>query len=212
MKKNIPLAIVISLGFFFIGWTFIPAKWMQDDLYMNIYMEFMKTMGPFFAFLGIYSLINSEVMKIKYKVPKWQYSFVTLVGFFATCILGFMYGVQPGTPVMWIYENIQLPMSATFFSLLAFYMATAAYKSFRARSAEATVLLIAAIIVMLAQVPIGMAISKSWPVTIIDISQWIMDVPNLASKRGIALGVGLGGVATSLKILLGIERTYLGSD
>jgi len=103
-----------------------------------------------------------------------------------------------------------MPISATMFSLLAFYMATAAYKSFRARSVEATVLLVAAIIIMLGQVPLGMAISRSWPINILDISQWIMDVPNLASKRGILLGVGLGSVATSLKILLGIERTYLG--
>jgi hypothetical protein len=98
-------------------------------------------------------------------------------------------------------------MASTMFSLLAFYIASAAYKAFRARSLEATVLLLAAIIVMLAQVPIGMAISRWIP----QISDWILNVPNMAAKRGIALGVGLGMTATSLKIMLGIERTYLGS-
>ena len=107
---------------------------------------------------------------------------------------------------MWLFKNVQMPMGATMFSLLAFHIASAAYKAFRARSAEATVLLIAAIIVMLGQVPIGAQISKWIPET----SNWILNVPNLAAKRAIALGVGLGMTATSLKILLGIERTYLG--
>lgn len=209
MKKNIPLAIVIILGFVFVGWTLIPANWMQVGFY-TAFQEFTKTMSPFAVFLGIYSLFIVNFTKIRQKAPKWGYSLVTLVGLVITATLGFMYGTQAGTPLMWIYRNIQMPMSATMFSLLAFYMATAAYKSFRARSAEATVLLVAAVIIMLGQVPLGMSLTKNLPLNIVDISDWIMTVPNMASKRGIMLGVGLGSVATSLKILLGIERTYLG--
>jgi hypothetical protein len=144
--------------------------------------------------------------KIKRRGPKWQFSYFFFAGFIATALAGLIGGMQKGGLLMWMFENMQMPMSATMFSLLAFYMASAAYKAFRARSLEATVLLVAAIVVMLAQVPLGVKLSKHLPT----ISQWILDVPNLASKRGIALGVGLGSVATSLKILLGIERSYLG--
>jgi len=61
MKKNIPLAIVIILGFIFVGWTFIPAKWMQDDFY-TAFLEFTKTMSPFAVFLGIYSLVSMHYL------------------------------------------------------------------------------------------------------------------------------------------------------
>ncbi|MCD6246685.1 hypothetical protein J7J58_07305, partial [candidate division WOR-3 bacterium] len=98
------------------------------------------------------------------------------------------------------------PMQAAMFSLLAFYIASAAFRSFRARTPEATVLLITATIVMLGRVPIGSLIYRGLP----GITEWILSTVSLAAQRGILLGVGLGSIATSMKIILGIERSYLG--
>ncbi len=39
-----------------------------------------------------------------------------------------------------------------------------------------------------------------------------MDYPNLAAQRGIMLGISLGGISQSLRILFGIERSYLGGQ
>lgn len=206
MKKTIPLLIVILGGIIFVLYAFSPHKLLQDDFYNKFYLPWTYASVPFAALLGVMSLCMMHSNKMKRRAPKWQYSYFFFGGFVITALAGFIGGTQKGSMLMWIFENIQMPMSSTMFALLAFYMASAAYKAFRARSPEATVLLVAAIVVMLAQVPLGVALYKNLPL----ISQWILDVPNLASKRGIALGVGLGGVATSLKILLGIERSYLG--
>jgi len=90
---------------------------------------------------------------------------------------------------------------------LAFYIASAAYRAFRARTILATILLLSAIIIMLRLVPLG-------PLS--GINQWlvnfILTVPNMAAKRAFWLGVGLGATATALKIMLGIERGYMGRD
>ena len=208
MKKTIPLLIVIVGGMIWLAWVFIPHRLLQDVFYNDFYVPWIRAMSPFGMLLGVMSLSMMHYSKIKRKAPKWQYSFFFFAGFIATSLAGFIGGMQKGGLYMWLFENMAMPMSATMFALLAFYMASAAYKAFRARSPEATVLLVAAIVVMLAQVPLGVKISKHLPA----ISQWILDVPNLASKRGIMLGVGLGSVATTLKILLGIERSYLGGD
>jgi len=204
MKRQIPLLIVITMGFLFVAHSFIPHSISAD--FFEWFQDWMKAISPFAVILGVMSLFMVHGKKIQYKVPNWQYSLVTLVGLVFTALSGFIWGTQAGTPYMWLFKNVQMPMSATMFALLAFYIASAAYKAFRARSPEATVLLIAAVIVMLGQVPLGVMISRWIPIT----STWILNVPNLAAKRAIMIGVGLGMTATSLKILLGIERTYLG--
>jgi hypothetical protein len=105
------------------------------------------------------------------------------------------------------FDYILIPIFATMFSLLAFFIASAAYRAFRARNVMSSLLLIAATIVMLRFNPLlepifGMGLSKT--------SLWLMNVPNMAAQRAIIMGVGLGIVATALKVILGIERNYMG--
>ena len=75
-----------------------------------------------------------------------------------------------------------------------------------ARNAEATLLLGTAIVMMIGRVSVGEFLWSGFP----PVTEWLLDVPNLAAKRAIALGIGLGAISTALKIILGIDRTYLG--
>ena len=43
------------------------------------------------------------------------------------------------------------------------------------------------------------------------LKRFVMGYPNLAVKRAILLGISLGAIAQSLRILFGIERSYLGA-
>jgi len=61
---------------------------------------------------------------------------------------------------------------------------------------------------MIGRVPIGSALWDGMPGT----TTWIMLVPNLAAKRAILIGASLGAVATGMKIILGLERNYLGEQ
>ena len=103
------------------------------------------------------------------------------------------------------------------YSLLAFFVASASYRAFRAKNKEATILLIAAFIILLGRTPFGMYLT-AWIPGQFDILQipnmaiWIMNSPNLAGQRAILIGIGLGVVSMSMRIILGVERTYLGGD
>jgi hypothetical protein len=115
---------------------------------------------------------------------------------------------KEGRVFVWLYDHIFAPCNATMFALLAFFVASAAFRAFRARNLEAGLLLGGAVLVMLARVPIGRAISETLP----SIGQWILDVPNNGSRRAIMMGAAVGAIATGLRILLGLERSHLGSD
>lgn len=123
--------------------------------------------------------------------------------------------VQPGADVFnWLYQYLYIPLDATMFSLLAFFIASAAFRAFRARNLEATLLLVAACIVILGLtspfVYLWRQVVPGAPELPTKTMQWILEVPNLAMRRAILLGVGLGAVAQAFRIIFGIERSYLG--
>jgi hypothetical protein len=108
----------------------------------------------------------------------------------------------------WLYNYVFFPCNATMFSLLAFFIASAAFRAFRARNTEAALLLGAAILVLLGRAPIGRFIYDALP----EITNWIIDVPNNAGRRAIMMGAALGGIVTGLRVILGLERSHLGSE
>jgi len=260
MRVQVPIAICLLTGVFMLVQFFVPhhfAAGLSDEL-----QKWMEIVLAFSIVLGIASLIRTHGDKIRRRRPDWGYSIVTLVSFVIMIAIGLVWGDKKGTPFTWAYDWIFSPLDATMFSLLAFFMASAAYRTFRARSPEATVLLLTAVIVMLGRVPLGdmmiahgaygiwagliflciawavypwlagqvgrttalalgalivvvpiavlMAAAKLRGMAMSDATEWIMSVPGVAGKRGILFGVALGSAATALRIIFGIERSYLG--
>ncbi|MEW6014675.1 MAG: hypothetical protein AB1690_05085, partial [Candidatus Zixiibacteriota bacterium] len=139
MKRQLPLFLVLIFGLFGIVQYFIPhekSEWMYEFL-----LDWIYIIGIFALALGIWSLMRVSWDKIKHKRQNWQYSIVTLTGLFAMIFFGFNYfrdffnsaGLQ-NYMFRAFFDYIMIPIQATMFSLLAFFIASAAYRAFRARS------------------------------------------------------------------------------
>ncbi len=207
MRMRVPLLLGFLTGMFVLVQFFIPHKRMAEALQMLI--NWGMIVGTFALVLGLGSLLRTHLDKIRRRRPAYVYSFITLLSFVVMLVLGLFWGIGAKTPFNWLFNWVQVPLDSTVFSLLAFFMASAAYRSFRARSVEATILLIAAVIVIIGRVPIsGEYTHGHWP----QFTEWLMIYPAVGAKRGIIFGVALGVIATSLRIILGIERSHLGGD
>lgn len=216
-RRQLPLLITLVMGVVFAGQYYVPHP--RSELMLTEVTKWLQIIGGFALVLGVTSLFHVHAVKIRRKEPGWGYSLILYGGILGTIAAGFSYSFTAAqwvkgketingimTAFGWIYSNMMVPLQGTMFALLAFFIASAAYRSFRARSREAALLLIAAIIVMMGRVPLG---EMLLPVSG-DITQWILNVLNAAVRRAILIGISLGAVALSLKIIFGIERAYLG--
>lgn len=226
MRREIPLFITFIIGISLIVALFIPRDpFRRLDSEFSVWFDLIAV----FAFiLGGGNLMKVHVDKITRNHKDKFYSIVTIIAFIFTLVIGTLKVGSPaglfkgnyiaeGTWFKLIFDAIFTPLSATMFSLLAFFVASASYRAFRAKTKEATILLIAAFIILLGRTPLGFYMTYWLPeplqfLHIPNLSAWIMSGPNLAGQRAIMIGIALGIIATSLKLILGIERGYLGQE
>jgi hypothetical protein len=206
-RRTFPLLLTFLLGVTFAAQYYVPHP--ASESLLTEVSVWGQIIGGFAILLGVGSLIRSHYLKIKRREAGWGYSGIMFLSMLIMLVAGFWSGGKTeGTSFGWLYNYVFVALQGTMFSLLAFFVASAAYRAFRARTPEATVLLLAAILVMWGRVPLGEYLVAG----VGQIAEWIMSVPNTAAQRGILIGVSLGGIATSIKIICGIERSYLGKD
>ncbi|HWP30922.1 MAG TPA: hypothetical protein VNK96_04235 [Fimbriimonadales bacterium] len=112
-----------------------------------------------------------------------------------------------------VFTDMLVVLDAAMFSLIAFFILSAAYRAFRIRSIEATILMLVALVILLSFVPLGLALTN-WldpkgfegNFRIDTISDWILATLNTPAIRAINLGLGLGVVAMATRIMLGLEK------
>ncbi len=204
MRDRIAIFTATVAGAFMTVQYFLTSS-AATTAYRSI-LQWMQIIFAFALIVGVIGVARIHLLKLVQRRSGWVYSGVLLAGAALMSVLGFSGGIDRGSAFLWVFDHWQAPMQSTVFSLLAFYVASAAFRGFRARSGESLILVIAAMIVLIGRVPLGDWISPYIPIT----ADWVLNVPALAAKRAILIGIGLGMIATSLKVILGIERTYLG--
>jgi hypothetical protein len=205
MRRTIPVLICFIFGMAMLVQFFVPSR-LSRNVYNGI-TDWVQIIFAFAVIVGVFGILKYHLEKMGKRQSGWVFNFITIAAMVIMTVLGFALGRKDDSPFMWAFNYIQAPMQASVFSLLAFFVASAAYRGFTARNTEALFLLLSAVFIMFGIASLGNAIPP-----FSDIASWILMNPSMAARRGIYIGIGLGVIATSLRVILGVERTYLGKE
>jgi len=228
LRLQLPLLLTFLAGLIPIVAFFFTDRASLVKVPAHRLEKWLVIVASFALLLGVVNVIQGNFKKIERRAKGWPYAAVLLVGLMVPGVMGILsafhvgpfQGIGPhpdGTPTPFNYVTRYFfePLQATMFSLLAFYVASAAFRAFRVRNVDATILLVAAVVVMLGRIPVGdylFAWTPGGERWLGRFTEWLMNYPNTAAQRGIIIGAALGAASLSLRVILGIERSYLGLD
>jgi hypothetical protein len=207
--------IIFSLGFFFAFVYYVrvsePIDLQAVSQQLFAYLTAMLTAA--FA-IGMINLTRVHWINIKRKRATWKFSVILIASLYGMAIVSLIsspFALDPQAAVIpqgvinlfnpifdFLYYKVLVTINSSIFSLLAFFIASAAYRAFKARSLESTILLLAGLLVVIGQAPVA---DVAWP-GFATIRDWILAYPNTAGQRGILIGAALGILAFSVRRMI----------
>ncbi len=154
--------------------------------------------------LGAVNLVQVQVKNIS-SGKNMLNGTVAIVSMAVMAIVGIATG-QKGATYTFLFSNMLQPLGDTVFSLLAFYIASASYRAFRARSVETWILLAAAGVLILGNTPFIGLVSDKIPV----VANWFLNNPTVAARRAITVSASIGALAAALRAFAGLDARVTG--
>ena len=197
LKRGIPIAVTVIVGLgTLLGLLIFPPL-------SNVILGWAAFLAAVALVLGILNLLHIHLRRV---VGGNIYSLLLVLSMLTVFALAVTDGLgvtEDG--VGFIFTYVQAPLEAALASLLAFFLLFAGVRLLqRQRNLWAILFLLTALLVMLSQSPLPEALNEF----VAPINAFVESVLVLAGMRGLLLGVALGTIMLSLRLLAGIERPY----
>jgi hypothetical protein len=205
-RRDIPLAITFLVGVIAVLDYYTTLESVTATF--TVIKNWGVVLQAFALGLGAVNLFRVHGKRVSERTREdWMFSGWLLLMLVLFVVVGLGTGqYDASTSYQWIYNALYLPLGATMYSSLAFYMAYGAYKVLRARNFEAALLFITAVLVIIGNTPIFPATYPGF----FHMREWIFGPIVSGAYRGIRIGVGIGAVILGIRTLVGLETGYLG--
>jgi len=196
LRKYAPMALLGFLGFLMVASYFSTIE---------ILGYFSRELQNWSSIISAIALGFAAFILLRQHVPrslKGNIYSIALVGSMGLLpILYLITGSTVSFQYNWVYQTWVGRLDPSMYSLVAFSIISGLYRAFRVRNIDSLLLLVTAIILLIGQVPVGGVLKP--------VVNWFLDVLNTGGYRGVQLGIGIGLFAYALRLLIGIERTWL---
>lgn len=205
-RRDIPLAITFLVGVIAVLDYYTTLESVTATF--TVIKNWGVVLQAFALGLGAVNLFRVHGKRLSERTrDDWIFSGWLLLMLVLFVVVGLGTGqYDASTTYQWIYNALYLPLGATMYSSLAFYMAYGSYKVLRARNFEAALLFITAVLVIIGNTPIFPATYPGF----FHLREWIFGPIVSGAYRGIRIGVGIGAVILGIRTLVGLETGYLG--
>jgi hypothetical protein len=159
--------------------------------------------------IGAVNMMRSHYRVISRREPgRWYYSAYMIALFWIMLLLGIP-GIISGTEnsiYSWLFNQLYVSLGTTLYAITGFYIFSAGYRAFRARTLEAALMLLAGIIMMLSNAPVGEVIWVGFPV----IGDWLLSTGQRPWQTTVVMVEAFGMMAFGYRAFTGKERGFYG--
>jgi len=203
LRRDIAYVIVFIMGIITTVEYFVVSPGLRS---ISADVQSWATIVAAFSLgVGSINLLRIHGRQVVKRGQGYYNNAVLLAGMCMTIVVG-LWGTTSHPTYQFIFFNILYPSDTAVWSLLGFYIASAAVRTLRIRTKEGAVLLVAGILTLIKNSPTMGVVWGGFSV----IGDWLLSVPNSAAVRGIMICSAIGVLALGLRVLLRQERTSLG--
>lgn len=188
--------VVPMLTFLFVDYTNI-MPWISGEL-----ISWAITIWTFSYLIGIFSMFRNRAEAIIKRTEGWQYGLILYISFFILLGLAIL---PHESGYNWAILNVYTPIRLSI-RLAGLINMVFLYRGARARSLDASLILIVVGALILGKSAIGPVLIP-W---VVDLANFFNGAPNVGVMRAITIGMAIGLLTTFIRALLGLEKTYMG--
>lgn len=206
IRRSLPLAIAIIFGLLTLIGVLLPLPELSD-----LVLSWAGFLAAVALLLGVLNLFTVHLNRLF--VDRNLYSGILLLSMLAVFALAITDSTAVNLTengVTTVFNWIQAPLEAALASLLAFFLLLAGFQLLKRQRTIWTILfLITVVLVLLSNALLSSTLLPPEANSLLrTVQDTIANVLVTAGMRGILIGVALGAVTLSLRLLVGVERPY----